>query len=47
MSFFKTRDQEDKTGPVWAGEGGGTNGRREDIRKGYRRVNMVEIYTHV
>jgi hypothetical protein len=45
MSFFKNEGQEDKTGPVWglvpvAGE--------KDIRKGCRRVNMVEIlYTHV
>jgi hypothetical protein len=40
MSFFKDREQEGfKTGPVcgwyqWEGE---------DIRKGYRRVDMVEI----
>jgi hypothetical protein len=27
--------------------GGGTSGRRENIRKGYRRVNMVEIYVHM
>jgi hypothetical protein len=26
--------------PVW---GGGTSGRREEVGKGYRRVNMVQI----
>jgi hypothetical protein len=37
----KNREQEGKTGPVWGlvPMGGG-----EDIRKGYRRVNMVEYY---
>jgi hypothetical protein len=46
MSFFfsKSREQEDKTGPVWEV---GTSGRGEDIRKGCRRVNMVGIFcTH-
>jgi hypothetical protein len=43
--IFKNRDQEDKTGPVW---GVGTSAKREDRRKGHRRLNMVEIlYTHV
>jgi hypothetical protein len=42
--FFKNREQEGKTGPGW---GFGTSGKRDDIRKGCRRVNRVEIYTHV
>jgi hypothetical protein len=38
--FHKNREQEDKTGPVlWVG----SRGKGEDIRKGCRRVNMVEI----
>jgi hypothetical protein len=44
MSFFKNRGQEGKTGYVWGlvPLGG------EDIRKGCRRVNIVEIVcTHV
>jgi hypothetical protein len=45
MPFFKDGEQEGKTSPVWGlvpvGEG-------EDIKKGCRRANMVEIlYTHV
>jgi hypothetical protein len=45
ISFFKNREQEVKLVPVW---GVGTSGRGEDIRKGCRRVNMVDIlYTHV
>jgi hypothetical protein len=39
MSFFKNREQEGKTGPVW----GWYQWEGEDIRKGYRRVNVVEI----
>jgi hypothetical protein len=43
--FLKNGRQEGKTGPVW---GVVTNGRGEDIRKEYKRVNMVEILrTHV
>jgi hypothetical protein len=43
--FFKNREQEGKTGPIWRV---GTNGREEDLEKGCRRVNMVEILcTHV
>jgi hypothetical protein len=34
------QEQEDKTGLIW---GAGTRGRKEDIKKEYRRVNMVEI----
>jgi hypothetical protein len=30
MSFFKNREQEDKTDPVW---GVGTSGSKENIRK--------------
>jgi hypothetical protein len=41
MSFFKNREQEGKTGPAWwlapVGEG-------EDIRKEYRKVNMVDVF---
>jgi hypothetical protein len=45
MSFFlKNREQEGKTGLVW---GFGTNGREEDIRKGCRTVNVVEIFVLV
>jgi hypothetical protein len=45
MVFIKNEEQEGKTGLVW---GVGTNGREEDIRKGCRSVNMVEILcTHV
>jgi hypothetical protein len=44
MSFLKNREQEGKTVPV----GGCTTVREEDIRKGWRKVNMVEIScTHV
>jgi hypothetical protein len=32
MSFFKNREWEGKTGPVW---GVGTSGRRKDMRKVY------------
>jgi hypothetical protein len=42
--FFQNGEQEGKTGPSW---GFGTSGREEDIRKGYRRMNMVEIFTQV
>jgi hypothetical protein len=42
--FFTKTEQDSKTGPVC---GVGTSG-EEDIRKGCRRVNMVEILcTHV
>jgi hypothetical protein len=45
MCFFKNGGQKGKTGPVW---GVGTSGREEDIRKGCRKVKMVEILsTHV
>jgi hypothetical protein len=45
MSFFQNGEQEGKTGPMGRGS---TRRRGEDIRKGCRRVNMVEIlYTHV
>jgi hypothetical protein len=37
--FFKNREQEVKTGPIWEG-GGDASGRRDDIRKECRRVNM-------
>jgi hypothetical protein len=40
MSFSKNGEQEGKTGPIW---GAGTSGKGEDIRKGCRRMNMVEI----
>jgi hypothetical protein len=38
--FYINREQEGKTGPVW---GSGTSWRGEDIRKGNKRMNMVEI----
>jgi hypothetical protein len=38
--FFKNGEQEGKTGPVWMGV---ISGRGEDMGKGCRRVNMVEI----
>jgi hypothetical protein len=38
--FYKNREREGKTSPVW---GAGTSGREEDIRKGCRRENVVEI----
>jgi hypothetical protein len=38
--FFKNKDQESKTGPVW---GVDTSRKRESIRKGCGRVNVVEI----
>jgi hypothetical protein len=47
MSFFayKNEEQEGRIGPVW---GVGTSGSVEDIRKGYRGVNIVEILcTHI
>jgi hypothetical protein len=41
--FFSFR--EGRTGPVW---GIGTSGRREEVRKGCGRMNMVQILcTHV
>jgi hypothetical protein len=43
--FYIKGEQEGRTGPVW---GVGTSGRREDVGRGCRRVNMVEILcTHV
>jgi hypothetical protein len=46
MSFFKNGEQKGKTSPVWKV---GTGGSRKDIRKGCRRMNVVEYYvlTHV
>jgi hypothetical protein len=40
LLFYKNGEQEAKTGPV---RGFGTSGTGEDIRKGCKRVNMVEI----
>jgi hypothetical protein len=42
--FVKKREQQGKTGPVWELL---PVGRQEDIRKGCRRVNMVEYYALV
>jgi hypothetical protein len=42
--FYKNRDQEGRTGPAW---GGGTSGKGEDVGRGCRRVNMVQIFVHV
>jgi hypothetical protein len=43
--FTKKGEKEGKTVSIW---GFGTSGRGEDIRKGYRRVNVVEILcTHI
>jgi hypothetical protein len=43
--FFRNREQEGKTGPVWEA---GTSVMGQVIRKEYRRVNMIEIlYVHV
>jgi hypothetical protein len=39
--FYKNRDQESKTGLLW---GVSTSGRRKDIRKGYRRVEILYAY---
>jgi hypothetical protein len=45
FSFYKSGEQEGRTGPLW---GVGTSGRREDVGKGCRRVNMMQILcTHV
>jgi hypothetical protein len=41
MTFFKNKEQEDNTGPGW---GAGTSESGEDIRKGRKRVKMVEYY---
>jgi hypothetical protein len=44
LSFLKKEEQDGKTGTVW----GWYHWDGEDIRKGYGRVNMVEIcYTLV
>jgi hypothetical protein len=43
--FYKIREQEGETGPVW---GVGISGQVEDVGKGHGRVNMVQILcTHV
>jgi hypothetical protein len=36
--FYKVGEQEGRTDPVWRV---GTSGRGEDVRKGFRRMNMV------
>jgi hypothetical protein len=36
----KIREQESRTGPTW---GFGTSGREEEVEKGCRRVNIVQI----
>jgi hypothetical protein len=41
MSFFKSGEQEDKNRSCL---GVGTSGSGEDVRKGCRRVNVVEYY---
>jgi hypothetical protein len=38
--FYKVREQEGRTSSVWVA---GASGRREDVGKGCRRVNMVQI----
>jgi hypothetical protein len=44
--YFSFAEQEGRTGPVWWGAD--TSGRGEDVGKGCRRVNMVQILcTHV
>jgi hypothetical protein len=44
LVFFKNRTGRQNSSSV----GFGSRGRRKDIRKGYRRVNIVEILcTHV
>jgi hypothetical protein len=46
LLFYKIGEHEGGTGPM--GGRGGTSGRGEEIGKGCRRVNMVEILcTHV
>jgi hypothetical protein len=40
MSFLQNRKQEGKAGLFW---GVSTSGKGEDIRKGCKRVNVVEI----
>jgi hypothetical protein len=43
--FYKSGEQEVREGSVW---GVGTNGSGEDVGRGCRRVNMVQIFcTHV
>jgi hypothetical protein len=45
--FYKIGEQESRTGLAWGG-GVGTSGRREEVGKGCRRMNMVQILcTHV
>jgi hypothetical protein len=44
MSFvfsFTKSEQEDRTGPAW--EAVGNSGRQEEVGKGCRKVNMVQI----
>jgi hypothetical protein len=43
MCFFKSGGQEGKTGPVW-GLASVVEG--EDIRKGWRRVKVVEMFIY-
>jgi hypothetical protein len=40
--FYKIGEQEGKTGPAW-GEGGWYQWEEEDVGKGCKRVNMVQI----
>jgi hypothetical protein len=39
--FYKNREQEGKPGPVWVV---GTSGKREEIRRGGWRVNVVKVF---
>jgi hypothetical protein len=41
--FNKIGEQEGRTSPVWVGRGVGTSMRGEDVEKGCRRVNIVQI----
>jgi hypothetical protein len=43
-TFSKSEKQEGKLGPVWVVY---ISGSEEDIRKGYGRVNIMEIRTRV
>jgi hypothetical protein len=38
--FYEIREQEDRTGPVW---GAGSSGKREDVGRGCKKENMVQI----
>jgi hypothetical protein len=45
FSSYRIREEEGRTGPAW---GVGTGRRGEKVRRGCRRVNMVQILcTHV